>query len=213
MYQETGRYAEALESFVQAKAILQKLAEAYPAVSRFEGDLAQSDQGIGSIQNLTGEFALARASFERARTILQKLADANPTLTIFQTRLATNHSQLGMARLQAGRPAEAAAELKKAVAIMEPLSKVQPSGYDLYNLACFRSLLSGIAGQPGSGMTADDVRSLGEQAVATLRRAVAAGLEDVAYMRKDPDLEPLRRRADFQMLLMDLAFPADPFAN
>ncbi len=28
---------------------------------------------------------------------------------------------------------------------MEPLSKLQPSGYDLYNLACFRSLLSGIA--------------------------------------------------------------------
>jgi eukaryotic-like serine/threonine-protein kinase len=213
MYQEAGRFAAALESFVQAKAILQKLADAYPAVSRFEGDLAQSDQGIGSIQHLTGHFALALASFERARTVLQKLADANPTLTIFQTRLATNHSQLGMARFQAGRPADAAAELRKAVAIMERLSNLQPSGYELYNLACFRSLLSGIARDPGSGMTADDVRGLGEQAVATLRRAVAAGLEDVAFMRKDPDLEPLRSRPDFQMLLMDLAFPTDPFAN
>ena len=26
-------------------------------------------------------------------------------------------------------------------------------------------------------------------------------------MRKDPDLDPLRSRPDFQMLLMDLAFP------
>ena len=50
MQQETEKYTEALDSFGQAKAILQKLAEAYPAVSRFEGDLAQSDQGIGSIR-------------------------------------------------------------------------------------------------------------------------------------------------------------------
>ena len=35
---------------------------------------------------------------------------------------------------------------------MERLSNLQPSGYDLYNLACFRSLLSGIAAQPGSGL-------------------------------------------------------------
>ena len=61
-------------------------------------------------------------------------------------------------------------------------------------------------------MTADDVRGLGEQAVATFRRAVAAGLEDVAFMRKDPDLDSLRIRRDFQMLLMDLAFPTESFA-
>jgi hypothetical protein len=28
---------------------------------------------------------------------------------------------------------------------------------------------------------------------------------------RDADLDPLRPRPDFQLLLMDLAFPADPF--
>ncbi len=60
------------QSFEQARAILQKLADTYPAVSRFEGDLAQSDQGIGSIQNLTGHPPWHVASFERARDDLSK---------------------------------------------------------------------------------------------------------------------------------------------
>jgi hypothetical protein len=32
-------------------------------------------------------------------------------------------------------------------------------------------------------------------------------------MRRDPDLDPLRPRADFQVFLLDLAFPADPFTR
>jgi hypothetical protein len=49
--------------------------------------------------------------------------------------------------------------------------------------------------------------------IADLRRAVAAGYRNYAHMRKDPDLDPLRRRADFQQLMLDLAFPADPFTR
>jgi hypothetical protein len=96
---------------------------------------------------------------------------------------------------------------------MERLTDLQPDGYNLYNLACFRSLLSGLASRPGSGLTTAEASTLGEQAVETLRRAVAAGLQDVAYMRRDTDLDPLRSRPDFQRLLMDLAFPVEPFAR
>jgi hypothetical protein len=48
--------------------------------------------------------------------------------------------------------------------------------------------------------------------VDTLRRAVAAGYRDYAHMQTDADLDPLRSRRDFQLLMMDLAMPADPFA-
>jgi hypothetical protein len=30
-------------------------------------------------------------------------------------------------------------------------------------------------------------------------------------MNRDPDLDPLRARPDFQALIMDLEFPPDPF--
>jgi serine/threonine-protein kinase len=211
--QENEQYAAALASFEQARGTLQKLVDANPAVTRFEGDLAQSYQGIGSVKDLTGDLPAAYASFERAHAIFQKLANANPTLTVFQTRLAMSHSYLGLVRKRAGQFAAAAAEIREAVAIMERLSNLQRSGYDLYNLACFRSLLSGIAREPGSGLTDADAHRLDIEAVATLRQAVAAGLEDVAFMRRDADLDPLRSRPDFQMLLMDLAFPDQPLAK
>ena len=62
-------------------------------------------------------------------------------------------------------------------------------------------------------VTADraECEAYADRAMATLRRAVAAGLSDVALLRRDIDLDPLRPRRDFQELLMDLSFPADPF--
>ena len=44
-------------------------------------------------------------------------------------------------------------------------------------------------------------------------QAVAAGGGDVARATVDPDFVPIRSRHDFQGLLLDLAFPADPFAR
>ena len=148
-----------------------------------------------------------------ARTILRKLVDANPNVTDYQGFLALNHSYVGLARLRAGRRASAVAEFRKAITIMQRLSELQPDGYSLYNLACFRSLLAGVGSQSGSGLTGEEVSRLGEEAVATLRRAVAAGLEDVAFMRRDPDLDALRSREDFQLLLLDLDFPDKPFGS
>ena len=44
----------------------------------------------------------------------------------------------------------------------------------------------------------------------SLRRAVAAGWNQPAHMRADTDLDPIRSRPDFQMLMLDLAMPDRP---
>jgi serine/threonine-protein kinase len=61
-------------------------------------------------------------------------------------------------------------------------------------------------------MTATEGRTAAEQAMQWLYRAVARGYRNVALMQRDPDLDPLRSRPDFQLLMMDLEFPDDPFA-
>jgi hypothetical protein len=43
-----------------------------------------------------------------------------------------------------------------------------------------------------------------DRAVTLLRHAVAAGYKDAAYMKKDPGLDALRGRDDFEKLLNDL---------
>jgi hypothetical protein len=45
-----------------------------------------------------------------------------------------------------------------------------------------------------------------------LRRAIAQGYSR-AYVAQDPDLDALHPRPDFQELMLDLSFPADPFAH
>ena len=44
-----------------------------------------------------------------------------------------------------------------------------------------------------------------------LRKAVAAGFRDEASLRTDPDLDSLRHEPDFPMIVMDAAFPEQPF--
>jgi hypothetical protein len=45
-----------------------------------------------------------------------------------------------------------------------------------------------------------------------LRQAAAADYRSAPVYRHEPALGPLRGRDDFQLLMMDLAMPAAPFA-
>ena len=44
----------------------------------------------------------------------------------------------------------------------------------------------------------------GDAAMKLLRDAVSKGYKDVAHMKKDTDLDPLRQREEFQKLLAEL---------
>ena len=50
------------------------------------------------------------------------------------------------------------------------------------------------------------------RAMNDLRQAIAAGYRSSAMYRHEPALAPLHGRDDFQLLLLDLAMPADVFA-
>jgi hypothetical protein len=89
------------------------------------------------------------------------------------------------------------------VAILERLPTLEPT--DRYNLACGHAQLAGIAALPRSGMTAAEGQAEAERAIEWLHRAADAGYRNVALMRRDADLEPLRSRPDFQLLMMDLS--------
>jgi hypothetical protein len=65
----------------------------------------------------------------------------------------------------------------------------------------------------GSGLSAAEGAAELDRAMVLLRRAIAGGYRNLTWMRRDPDLDPLRTRPDFQALMMDLEFPSDPFAK
>jgi hypothetical protein len=139
------------------------------------------------------------------------LAEANPSVLEHQTRMADCLGNIGGIHRVAGRPSESAKATREAVEIFERLPILRP--LDCNNLACHYATLASIAIMPGSGMTAAEGRAAADQAMHWLHRAVARGYRNVASMRKDPAFDPLRSRPDFQLLMMDLVMPDDPFAH
>jgi hypothetical protein len=49
--------------------------------------------------------------------------------------------------------------------------------------------------------------------MAILRRVGAGGFRDPDLLRVEPGLSVLSARPDFRLLMMDLHFPAEPFAR
>ena len=160
------------------------------------GDLGRRDEALRSL-------ALAREDLER-------LVADHPDNVLFQRELAQCVGFLGTTEHDLGRRDKAFKTLELARELHERLPAEPIS---LYNLACIDSRLGVLA---GSDPTGEAVRARGDayadKAIAALRRAVAAGYHQVESLRKDPDLAPLRSRDDFQQILLDAAFPDDPFA-
>jgi eukaryotic-like serine/threonine-protein kinase len=158
-----------------------------------------------------GEPEEALAATEKGRAIRQALADANPRVAAFQRDLAISLSGIGQLRQDEGHVAEAAQAYRKALAILERLPTLP--AYDHYNVAITHSRLAGLGPRPGSGLSAAEGQAEANQAMTWLRTAVDRGFRQLAAMRAAPELNPLRSRPDFQLLLMDLAMPEKPFAQ
>jgi hypothetical protein len=69
------------------------------------------------------------------------------------------------------------------------------------------------AGLAGSGVS----HALGEaepvRAMPILSDSAGRGWRDVALLRVEAGLDPLRGRCDFKLFVMDLGIPADPFVR
>jgi serine/threonine-protein kinase len=294
----TGKPAEALAAWEKARSIQQNLADTHPAVTQFQSDLAHSHDNIGNLLSEMGKPAEAMMSLEKARSIGQNLADANPAVTEFQSDLANCHNNIGALLIRTGKPAEALAAYEQARSIRQALADAHPAvadlqsdlGATLNNMAeidmdagrwdraherltravqaqrvalrayprhpTYRSFLGGhfkdlaltcldlrrpaeaaaaareygtlSAGKPAGlydcacllslcaplAAGAAEAGRYADEAMATLRAAVAAGYADGAKLSRDTDLAPLRGRDDFRRLVlevMDRAMPADPF--
>jgi tetratricopeptide (TPR) repeat protein len=75
----------------------------------------------------------------------------------------------------------------------------------LYDAACMRAVTAAVlraTDKSAAGAKRADAEA--DKALDWLRKAVAAGYKNVAHMKKDTDLDPLRPRQDFQQLLARL---------
>ncbi len=209
IHARAGRTSQALASLEQAIVIATRLADAHPGDLGIQAQLAPAYLGIADVHTTSGKPSEALPWCDKALAIQRRMVEAEPEG--YRPVLADGIRRRGIVLQKCGRPAEAVSAFREAIAILEGLA--HPTSGNLYDLACSQSLLSSVAPNAGSGLTAADGQAEADKAINSLRRAIAAGWKGLAHTRSDTDLDPVRSRPDYLMLERDMAMPADPFAR
>jgi tetratricopeptide (TPR) repeat protein len=212
-HRSAGRTDDALRSFGKSLTMSERLATERPVVVRYRNRVGVIHNQLSIAYSRLGRPAESLRSAGHGLETFERLAGEHPDVVSLQTQLGTSLGQLGSMHQELGHREEARRALERCCSVLE--NHPQPEPVDLYNLACSRARLAGLANAEAVGGPSRS-RDLGHQqaeaAMTALHRAVDAGYTNLPDMIRDPDLAPLRSRADFQLLLMDLAMPAAPFA-
>jgi tetratricopeptide (TPR) repeat protein len=140
----------------------------------------------------------------RAQALQEEIVRRHPKVGFYRFNLAFVCRALGRAEERYGRPADAFSAFDRA----RRLDEIEADKIFIkrYNEACDVALMARVA-------PPERREALVSQALATLRLAVAQGYRSYAELANDADLSALRGRPELDLLLLDLAFPADPFAD
>jgi eukaryotic-like serine/threonine-protein kinase len=216
LHASAGQLSDALASFEQARELHERLVRDYPHVRDYRAGLQSSLAQLGQVLRGLGKPAEAEAQYRKALALARKLVDDNPTVRDYHSRLETTIDDLvqllaatGKDQQREGQTDKAESSFRAASAVMDGITTLPAK--NLVDLACCQALLAGVGGKTGSDLPDAELRARDDRAIDALRRAIASGYRDFARLRTDTDLDRLRSRADFQLLMLDVAFPGKPF--
>jgi serine/threonine-protein kinase len=196
-----GKSNDAEREYRAALKEQERLVAEHPQVPDFHNELAGTLVNIANVRMTAKQPAEARRLLDKARLHHEAALKANPQNVTYREFYRNNLSILSSACVELGDHAGAVeAAQKLARWAFEPMS-------DNYNSACLVSRSIVLAEKDSKLPEArrkELARTYADQAMALLRQAVAKGYKDVAHMKKDTDLDPLRNREDFKKLIAEL---------
>jgi serine/threonine-protein kinase len=202
--------AKAKANLERARGIYAFLVRANPAVTAFKQQQALTYGNLGLLHLYEGKFGNSLECNQQALQLIEQLAAGDPAAsTMIRRDEADCHRGIGSALRQLGKPTEALAHLRKAIDIGLHTPEKHP--WLLYGLACAQAQCSAVLGQVPSSLAGSEKAEqhrLAAQSVETLRQATDAGYRNLTWIEQDPDLEPVRGRADFQQILRELKVKA-----
>jgi serine/threonine protein kinase/tetratricopeptide (TPR) repeat protein len=196
----TGRLKEAEKSWNEALSIQKQLVADFPNQPDLRSDLAITCVNLARFHKQQGNWAAAKRLLLEGRPHHLAALQANPRHPTYR-QAYRNHLYMQTeihARLLEQEEAVRTAETRCDLGWNPPA--------DAYDAACFLSRCIPIVAKHDK---LDDKRRkeaaqfFGDAAMKLLREAVSKGFKDVAHLKKDPDLDPLRQREDFKMVVAD----------
>jgi serine/threonine-protein kinase len=206
-----GKFGEAEAECRMALAIFQALYDESPGDAIVRDGVASSLLYLGDAVRSAGRSAEAKSGYERAIVLWEAAVQENPTGAWHRYMLARAIRRRGQILSELGDPAGAAVAGRRALALCD--GPGPRSVENLFETACCHAMLAGLAGHAGSGVSVTEGEEKAGRSMEWLRRAAAMGYRTLHSYRTEDALDPLRGREDFRLLMIDLAFPADPFAT
>jgi serine/threonine protein kinase len=228
-YYTLGRHADALKLHEETLTLMQaKLGPEHPDTLRSMHNLANSYAALGrhadalKLHEETLTLRKAKLGPDHPDTLmsmwgvaenlikLERGAEALPIIDDCVQRATSKVVDPGLLpgvmdlRLRCFEKAKDPAGCRQTATLWEKLNRADADS--LYEAACMRAVTAAVlraADASSAGAKQADAET--EQAIAFLKKAVAAGYKDAAHMEKDTDLDALRGRADFKKLLAELA--------
>jgi eukaryotic-like serine/threonine-protein kinase len=202
---DVGRPEEAIPILRQSCDRMTELASRLPDNIFTLAELAINRGNLGRAFLLSGRHEEAVAAYRQAledgRTVFGGGGREHGRDTVFAAQVG-----LALSLRALGHDQEAAT----AAAAGQELAEDDPDAW--FHLAAYHA--SGIPLVVGADPAADARRRhLADQAMEAISRAVGLGFGDHSKLRAERDFDPLRPRPGFQLMMMDLAMPSEPFTR
>jgi eukaryotic-like serine/threonine-protein kinase len=211
---QSGGGDDARRLLEKSLVLCEALTQANPAVLAYQADLARTLIGLAQLLDNFGRPSEALSAYERARAIQERLATDQPDNAYAQAEAATTLVDIGMHKV---RYAETTLGLRMCRLALERLERSRnPLRVILVAQARAHAQVGQLLGLPPEhkpGDPSDTPSAHLDTAMSLLWRAAASGYHDTTNLRADAAFDPLRSRPDFQLLILDLAFPDDAFVR
>ena len=208
---QAGKAGDAIGYYTREESIRQTLAGASSVTPADTDLLANCQTNMADALRRSGRLNESLAACERALAVREPLVEAHVEVPGFRAGLGETLLRLGQVRCDLENHPGAIAAWKRALAHYDRCKSLNQE--QTFYQACCHAGLAELAGRPGSGVSAAEGPVRCGEAMATLRQAIAMGFRDVDAYRTESALDSLRKRPEFQFLMMDLAFPVEPFAK
>jgi tetratricopeptide (TPR) repeat protein len=184
----------------EAMKIFQSLAIEHRDVLDYVYDVGRCHLALGQTADRSGRLEDAVDHYDKAIEIMEELKGKDYARALDPLQGA----RIERALAWAGQ-GDYARAIKEAEVVQIRQKKL--GSVHIYNIACIYSRCSVVVDRDGKLPPQDRVRlkgEFGDEAVRLIRKAIDKGYRHLKVIEKDPDVDPLRTRKDFQELIAEL---------
>ena len=198
---ESGQAPAAIASTELALAILLQLAKDGPKNIMFLSEIDQGRLTMGYAYRTSGNASESLKWYRQAEADLRELSSQDPSNAEYQAQHGLCLARISAVERTMGRMSDAVSTWEKARDVVAKIPVNLPDR--MFIAAVVPSIHIPLIVEKGEGAERRRRQDAG-RAIESLKKAVAMGFRNKVWLEADPDLEPIRSRADFQALLRSL---------